>query len=113
MDVRSLLGLRPKDETAAGLRRSLAEAQQAGAAAAEATGEAAANLARFAADRGAARAGGEAFLLERYFAALAAALPKAPLTVVDSRIPAPDAPILDLRPPSATSAPGAAGRGME
>ncbi len=82
------------------------------AAAAESTGEAAASLTRFNADREAARAGREAFLLERYFASLAAALPKVPLTVVDHRLAASDAPVLDLRPPAATGASGA-GPGME
>jgi regulator of protease activity HflC (stomatin/prohibitin superfamily) len=87
----------------------VAKAQAAGA---EQTGEAAAALARFNADRAADRAGADAFLLERYFAALAAALPKVPVTVVDSRIAPPDAPVLDLRPPNAATAPGA-GPGME
>ena len=86
---------------------------QARAAAAETTGEAGSSLTRFNADREAARTGGEAFLLERYFAGLAAALPKVPLTIIDHRLAAPDMPVLDLRPPSgAVNAPGA-GPGTE
>ena len=81
--------------------------------AAETTGEAAATLTRFTADRDAARAGGDAFLFERYFASIAAALPRVPLTIVDSRLAAPDAPILDLRPPGGSASAPGAGPGME
>ena len=79
------------------------------AAAAEATGEASATLTRFDVDREAARAGGKSFLLERYLAGLTAALPKLPILILDSRLDAPDAPVLDLRPPAGpASAPGTA-----
>jgi regulator of protease activity HflC (stomatin/prohibitin superfamily) len=53
---------------------------------------------RFTADQEAASAGGRSFLLERYFAALTAALGKAPKTIIDHRLSAPDATVLDLRP---------------
>ncbi|MEJ0046601.1 MAG: SPFH domain-containing protein [Rhodospirillales bacterium] len=53
---------------------------------------------RFSADQEAASAGGRSFLLERYFAALTSALGKAPKTIIDHRLSAPEAPVLDLRP---------------
>jgi regulator of protease activity HflC (stomatin/prohibitin superfamily) len=53
---------------------------------------------RFTADQEAATAGGRSFLLERYFAALTAALGKAPKTIIDHRLSTPDAAVLDLRP---------------
>ena len=52
---------------------------------------------RFAADRDAFAAGGRSFLLERYLAALAASLPRTPMTILDHRLSAPDATVLDLR----------------
>jgi regulator of protease activity HflC (stomatin/prohibitin superfamily) len=64
---------------------------------AEIVGAAEAAATRFAADRDAAQTG-QAFLVERYFADLSAALAKAPMTIIDHRLAAPDAPVLDLRP---------------
>ncbi len=58
------------------------------------------------ADTLAFRRWGSAFLVERYFANLRSALSKASLEIMDSRIGATSAPILDLRPP-ATGAPAA------
>lgn len=52
---------------------------------------------RFQADADAAHVGGKSFLLERYFAALTAALGHAPQTIIDSRLGQSDAPVLDLR----------------
>jgi regulator of protease activity HflC (stomatin/prohibitin superfamily) len=52
---------------------------------------------RFDADRRAFAAGGKAFLLERYYGNLDAALSKVPVTVIDRRINSADGPILDLR----------------
>ncbi len=73
--------------------------QRAGAAAAAAETVARARSARirFAADRDAFAAGGRSFLLERYLAALAASLPRTPMTILDHRLAAPDATVLDLR----------------
>ncbi len=73
--------------------------QRAGAAAAAAETVARARSARirFAADRDAFAAGGRSFLLERYLAALAASLPRTPMTILDHRLSAPDATVLDLR----------------
>ena len=51
----------------------------------------------FAADRDAALAGGQAFLLERYFANVSLALAKSPLVIVDHRLGGADAPTIDLR----------------
>ena len=78
---------------------------QARAAAAETVGAAQVGLTLFTADQLAAAAGGDSFLLERYFTGLVAALPKIPVTIIDNRIPAPDMPVLDLRPPGAASTP--------
>lgn len=75
------------------------------AAAAESTGTAQAALTRFDADRAAATAGGESFRVERYLTGLSAALAKTPLTIIDHRIPAANAPVLDLRPPGAAIGP--------
>jgi regulator of protease activity HflC (stomatin/prohibitin superfamily) len=86
---------------------------QARAAAAEATGTASADLIRFTADDAAARAGGEAFLLERRLSSIANALAKAPLTIIDHRIPPAEAPLLDLRPPPAAPTAPSAGPGLE
>jgi regulator of protease activity HflC (stomatin/prohibitin superfamily) len=77
------------------------------AAAAETVGAATADATRFAADRAAATAGGQAFLLDRYFTTLVNALGRTHLTLIDHRLDAPDAPVLDLRPPGAIGAPGA------
>ncbi len=66
-------------------------------AAAETVGQAEAALRTFTADQDAARAGGQAFLLERYFANLSAALAKSPLVIVDHRLHGADAPVIDLR----------------
>jgi regulator of protease activity HflC (stomatin/prohibitin superfamily) len=76
---------------------------QARAAGAEATGTASADLTRFTADHAAALAGGDSFLLERRLTSLAASLTGKTLTILDHRIPAADAPVLDLRPQSATT----------
>ncbi len=81
-------------------------------AAADATGGAHTDLTRFTADREAARVGGQAFLLERYLANVTAALGRAPLTIVDSRITSAGGSVLDLRPPSAAALRGA-GTGTE
>jgi hypothetical protein len=71
--------------------------------------EARAQATRFSADIIAGHAGGPSFLLNRYLSNVGSALSAVPLTIVDHRIPAPDAPMLDLRPPTMPSAsvPGA------
>jgi regulator of protease activity HflC (stomatin/prohibitin superfamily) len=74
------------------------------AGAAEIDGAAEAAATRFAADRDAAQTG-QAFLLERYFADLSAALAKSPITIIDHRLAAPDAPVLDLRPLAGAATP--------
>ena len=79
------------------------------AAAAEAAAGARAASIRFNADQAAARVGGNAFTLERYFAALLATLAHAPMTIIDHRLNWPEAPVLDLR----SFAPPAAGGGKE
>ena len=84
---------------AAGQQRAAEEITRAQAIAAEATGQARADAALFAADRDGAAAGREVFVLERYYAKLAAALSVVPTTLIDSRIAPADAPVLDLRPP--------------
>jgi regulator of protease activity HflC (stomatin/prohibitin superfamily) len=66
--------------------------------AAELVGAARAEATRFAADEIAAKAGGQAFLVERYFTDLEKALPRSSITIIDHRLSAPDAPVLDLRP---------------
>jgi regulator of protease activity HflC (stomatin/prohibitin superfamily) len=78
---------------------------RAQAAAAERITGAGAELTRFAADQRADRAGGAAFLLERYFADLSIALARAPLVILDHRLGAPDAPVIDLRPLAGAAAP--------
>lgn len=65
--------------------------------AAETVGQADTALRVFTADQDAARAGGPAFLLERYFANLSQALAKSPLVIVDHRLRGADAPVIDLR----------------
>jgi regulator of protease activity HflC (stomatin/prohibitin superfamily) len=67
------------------------------AGAAEINGAALAAFTRFIADRDAAQTG-PAFLLERYLADLSAALAKSPMLILDHRLAAPEAPVLDLRP---------------
>jgi regulator of protease activity HflC (stomatin/prohibitin superfamily) len=52
---------------------------------------------RFDADRRAFTAGGKAFLLERFYGNLDAALSKIPVTIIDHRLNSADGPILDLR----------------
>jgi regulator of protease activity HflC (stomatin/prohibitin superfamily) len=79
------------------------------ATAAEVLAGANAAQARFAADQEAARVGGRAFVLERYFTDVSQALGKSPLTILDHRLAAPDAAVLDLRPPS--GAPASTGTG--
>ena len=71
--------------------------------------DAKAQATRFSADVIAARTGGPSFLLNRYLSNIGSALSLAPLTILDHRIPAPDTPMLDLRPPTmpGASAPGA------
>jgi len=73
-------------------------------AAAEILGQASTALRTFTADQDAARSGGKAFLLERYFANLSLALAKSPLVIVDHRLGGASAPVIDLRPFSATAA---------
>jgi hypothetical protein len=70
------------------------------AKAAEIVDAARTDLVNFTADQAAARAGGRAFLLERYFANLSSALAQSPKTIIDHRLNWPEAPELDLRPPS-------------
>lgn len=77
----------------------------ASAGASETVGAADIALTRFAADRDAAKAGGHAFLLERYFASLSSALGKSPMTIIDHRLNWPEAPVLDLRPLSGAALP--------
>jgi regulator of protease activity HflC (stomatin/prohibitin superfamily) len=85
------------------------------ASAAETLHTADAEAYRFGADRHAYGDGGQAFLLERSYANLRTALSKAPLTIIDHRLPAADGPVIDLRaganrttsgaPPAAAPAP--------
>ncbi len=67
------------------------------ATAGEGVAAARADAARFAADREAMAAGGQAFLLERQLSALSAAAARVPLTVVDHRLTGAQAPVIDLR----------------
>jgi regulator of protease activity HflC (stomatin/prohibitin superfamily) len=76
------------------------------ARAAETTGGARTALLRFTADQLAAKAGGQSFLLERYFAALTSALARTPKTIIDHRLNWPEAPVLDLRPFAAATTAG-------
>jgi regulator of protease activity HflC (stomatin/prohibitin superfamily) len=82
------------------------QASNAHAMSAETVGAAKTALLRFTADQQAAKAGGQSFLLERYFASLTAALGKAPKTIIDHRLNWPEAPVLDLRPFAAATASG-------
>jgi regulator of protease activity HflC (stomatin/prohibitin superfamily) len=68
------------------------------AAAAETIAAADADSRRFLGDRTAKDAGGQAFLIERYFQTVSAAMARAPLTIVDQRVAPGMAPVIDLRP---------------
>ncbi len=68
------------------------------AAAAETVAAARGDELRFTGDVAANGAGGRAFLLERYFQAVTAALVRAPLTIMDDRLAPSMAPVIDLRP---------------
>ncbi len=84
--------------SAAAARQTVTDlAASARGAAAEATGQAETALRVFTADQDAARAGGPAFLLERYLSNLSQALAKSPLVIVDHRLRGADAPVIDLR----------------
>jgi hypothetical protein len=72
------------------------------AQAAETLGSANAEAYRFNADRRAYADGGRAFLLERSYSDLNEALKQTPLTILDHRLAAAQAPFLDLRSPAAT-----------
>lgn len=90
---------RGRAQAAAAAARQTATDLAAGARglAAETTGQAETALRVFTADQDAARVGGPAFLLERYFANLSAALARSPLVIVDHRLRGADAPVIDLR----------------
>jgi regulator of protease activity HflC (stomatin/prohibitin superfamily) len=77
------------------------------ASAAETLHTADAEAYRFGADRHAYGDGGQAFLLERSYGNLRTALSKAPLTIIDHRLPAADGPVIDLRTGGANRTPGA------
>ena len=77
------------------------------ASAAETLHTADAEAYRFGADRRAYGDGGQAFLLERSYGNLRTALAKAPLTIIDHRLPAADGPVIDLRAGAGASRPGA------
>jgi regulator of protease activity HflC (stomatin/prohibitin superfamily) len=77
----------------------------AAAGAAETVQTAQAEAVRFDADRAAYAQGGRAFLLERYLGNLASALVTAPLTIIDNRLDAATAPIIDLRPYATATTP--------
>ena len=79
---------------------------QAQAMAAELVGAARSDRSRADADTLAYRDGGHAFLLERYFGNLRAALAAAPLEIIDNRLDRTAAPMIDLRPPGASATPG-------
>ncbi len=68
------------------------------AAAAETVAAARGDELRFTGDVAANGAGGRAFLLERYFQAVTAAMVRAPLTIMDDRLAPSMAPVIDLRP---------------
>jgi regulator of protease activity HflC (stomatin/prohibitin superfamily) len=84
---------------------------QAAGFAADLTSDAEVQLLHFKADADAAKAGGKAFLLERYFADLKTALPSASLEIVDDRLKQPDLPFIDLRPPGQTPPSGTTANG--
>jgi regulator of protease activity HflC (stomatin/prohibitin superfamily) len=73
--------------------------------AADTVADARAAASSFTADVSAAHVGGASFLFDRYLYDLGAALSGTPVTILDSRIPAPNAPMLDLRPPGSLPAP--------
>ena len=75
------------------------------ARAADTIGEARSAAILFSADVASARAGGPSFPLNRSLTDIAAALHVSPLTIIDHRIPATDAPMLDLRPPGPLTPP--------
>jgi regulator of protease activity HflC (stomatin/prohibitin superfamily) len=93
---------------AVGAERAIGEVADAEGLGAELVGQAQGDAALFAADRHGAALAPEAFMRERYYDRLVEALARVPLTIVDSRIAPTDAPVLDLRPPGAPSAAGAA-----
>jgi regulator of protease activity HflC (stomatin/prohibitin superfamily) len=82
---------------------------QAQALAAELVGAARSDRSRADADTLAYRDGGRAFLLERYFGDLRAALGTAPLEIIDNRLDQTVAPMIDLRPPGVPGAPDTSG----
>ncbi len=107
-----IAGRLPTDEGAGSLAKARADAIAVAAAArgqvatiaatadaeaAETVAAAKLSVARFGGDRDAARAGGRAFLLERYLDALVAAADSAPKTIIDHRLNWPEPPVLDLR----------------
>ncbi len=89
---------------AVGAERAIGEIADAEGLSAELKGQAQGDAALFAADRDGAALAPGAFVRERYFDRLVAALARVPMTIVDSRIVPADAPVLDLRPPGAPSA---------
>ena len=72
--------------------------------AAETVGQAEVTLRAFTADQEAAAAGGQAFLMERYFGNLSTALARSPLVILDHRLGGANAPVVDLRPAVAGTA---------
>jgi regulator of protease activity HflC (stomatin/prohibitin superfamily) len=80
---------------------------QAQALSAELVGTARSDRSQADADTLAYRDGGYAFLLERYFSDLRAAVGTTPLEIIDNRLDRKDVPMIDLRPPSASGAPAA------
>ncbi len=92
---------------AVGAERAIGEIADAEGLSAELVGQAKGDAALFAADRDGAALAPEAFVRERYYDRLVAALARVPMTIVDSRIAPADAPVLDLRPPGAPSVAGA------
>ncbi len=72
--------------------------------AAETVGQAEVTLRAFTADQEAAAAGGQAFLMERYFGNLSTALARSPLVILDHRLGGANAPVVDLRPAGAGTA---------
>ena len=89
---------RAKGTASLARERSWDALDKARATAAELRSGAAGDEARFAGDRVARDAGGQAFLLERYFQAVSAALGQSPLTILDHRVAPGTAPVIDLRP---------------
>jgi regulator of protease activity HflC (stomatin/prohibitin superfamily) len=71
--------------------------------------EAKGDTVRFAADRKAYAEGQASFLMERTFSSLVDALSKVRLTIVDNRLTAAQAPIIDLRDRNVPNAPAGAG----